>query len=489
MALTESLSPYERFLSKVQNPYTRHQYEHFVQVFCEYVRGREITSKKLERLKKELRKAQRGKSRDQSRIEELEKQVMAETIALFDPVINEIFNSTPLAVQDAISRCLDDMKAKGKKWGTRIALVNGLWKLYKANKKDRELDWDELRAQVGDDETEHDDQPYSRPLLQKLMTAADLRKKVIVGIYATAGIRRGALPPLKRKHKFKAKLPDGSDVYVLEVYPNSPKYRYLTAVTPEVTQLMDQYDAARAAAGEILTGESPLIREEYSEENINNPKHITESTIAQLVTNLIERAGIASEIKQKKIHQMHGFRKTVYSELVRAGVKELNIKKLMGHSTGLGKNYDRSEFIEVVLPEYAKAVPALTISDAPELKRQVRELEVKVSDVDAMKAAYLKLKEDNERLEAEVEQLKQKNKLRTENLEHKEALVEIYERKYLELKERLDRLEGKVVVDDNNTDDVHKHLDMLMREEPEIWSRVMRWEQDRKEREKEKQET
>ena len=102
------------------------------------------------------------------------------------------------------------------------------------------------------------------------------------------------------------------------------------------------------------------------------------------------------EVRKLKIRQMHAFRKRVYSELVGAGVKEISIKKIVGHSTGLGRNYDRSE-IEDLLKDYAKAIPALTISDAPELQRQVKELEVKASSVEYMKMTYLQLQADNEK--------------------------------------------------------------------------------------------
>lgn len=345
MTLEESLTPYERFIQSVENPYTRHGYVCGLKWFLEFTKT----------------------------------------------TPDELVKASPMAIEDSLKRLIKHMEQIGKSWGSRAAVVNALRKFLRTNKV-KDVDWDELRKRLGEDESEHDDQPYSRELIQRLMQAADLRKKVIVGVLATAGIRRSALPPLKLKHTKKLQLPNNAgSIYSLDIYANSKRSRYVTFVTPEVTAIIDTYLESRKAAGETLGPESPLIREQFDKESVNKPRHITQSTTAQLVQGLIIQAGVKQEIRENKIHTMHAFRKRVYTELIKAGVKEVNVKRVVGHSTGLGRNYDR-QTIDVMLQDYAKAIPNLMISDSADLKRRVDELTTKVSDFEQMKQLYLSVK-------------------------------------------------------------------------------------------------
>jgi integrase len=355
VGLEESLTPYERFLQSIDNVDTRKNYDYGMKSFLRYAK---ITA-------------------------------------------DDLMKASPTAIEDAIRRQIRDMENQGLSWGTRAAVVNGLWKFCKVNKL-KEVDFDEIRKTLGDDESEHDDQPYDNELVRKLMQAADLRKKVIIGVLATSGIRRGAIASLKLKHAHKMTIPESTtETYALDIYANSKKDRYATFITPEVSALLDAYLKARVAAGEVLSPDSPLIREQYDPtanraadtENVNKPRHVTTSTVAQLVTALIIQAGLKDEIRKRKIHAMHAFRKHVYTELIKAGVKEVNVKRIIGHSTGLGRNYDR-QTLEDMLKDYAKVIPALTISNEPELQRQVEKLRVELSDVSALKAEMYRMKQE-----------------------------------------------------------------------------------------------
>jgi site-specific recombinase XerD len=367
MALEESLTPYNRFLKSVPNPYTRHQYERGMTIFLEFTR----TSPE------------------------------------------ELVKASPTAIEDALKSCMEDLDAKGKSHGTKAMLVNAVRKFTRVNKV-KDIDWDDIRQALGEDESEHDDQPYPKELIQKLMQAADLRKKVIIGIFATAGIRRAALAPLKLKNTKKLKLDNGAgDVYALEIYANSRRSRYTTFVTPEITAIIDDYLQSRKASGEMLGPDSPLVREQYDTESVNKPRHITQSTTAQLVESLIIHAGIKEEIQERKIHILHAFRKTVYSTLVQAGVKEISIKKVMGHSTGLGRNYDRTELSDV-LQDYAMAINALSISDAAEWREKAgrlqQTLDDKIKDIQSQLDAFNQWKKDKEALESKPQIQEQKKK-------------------------------------------------------------------------------
>src|SRR2546425_5609532 len=215
MALEESLSPYDRFIESLENPFTRHQYDSALKWFLKFSKT----------------------------------------------TPDELIKATPTAIEDALKRHMKSMEHAGKSWATRAAVVNALRKFLRVNKV-KDVDWDELRKRLGEDESDHDDKPYSRELIQQLMQAADLRKKVIVGVLATSGMRRSALPPLKLKHVKKMEMVnEAGELYSLEVYANSKRSRYVTFVTPEITTIIDAYLESRRAAGETLGPESPLVRD------------------------------------------------------------------------------------------------------------------------------------------------------------------------------------------------------------------------------------
>ena len=65
----------------------------------------------------------------------------------------------------------------------------------------------------------------------------------------------------------------------------------------------------------------------------------------------------------------HGFRKYFNTMMRRAKVNYLDKEDMMGHTTGLEKNYERyNEEDFERFSEYEKAIPFLTVSDAERLR-------------------------------------------------------------------------------------------------------------------------
>ncbi|AIF83915.1 phage integrase family protein [Candidatus Nitrososphaera evergladensis SR1] len=377
--IVEAKGAYQRFLSKTRNDFTRRQYDHFLTTFIEFTLKVKVDSPKLQELKKEFTK---NRHKEKATKEALKKSILEEKIRIMEPLVAQITELPITSLEDLIIDFINYLSGIGRGYGSQIAVVNAMRKFCKANKI--VLDFDGLREAVGEDDTERDDKPYSKDMVQRVMQAADLRKQTIIGILASCGMRRGGLADLKLKHLTKLSVDNWPTVYALKVYPNSARSCYTTFVTPEVTAIIDQYLESRRAAGETLNEESPLLREQFAIESADNPRHITTGTIAQLVHQVIEDAGLKGELRKNKIHEMHGFRKHVYTELIKAGVKDINVKRIVGHSTGLGKNYDRQE-LEDVLRDYMKALPALTISDAPVLRAELEKMKIQNADIDILK--------------------------------------------------------------------------------------------------------
>ena len=109
-------------------------------------------------------------------------------------------------------------------------------------------------------------------------------------------------------------------------------------------------------------------------------------------TSLLE--GEKSGTRRNKVFRTHGFRKTVTTKMVQAGVSDFAIEKLLGHKSKniTSKHYYRPEE-EVLLAEYLKAVDLLTIDEENRLKRKVQQLELDVTEIQAFKKELDDLKD------------------------------------------------------------------------------------------------
>ena len=88
--------------------------------------------------------------------------------------------------------------------------------------------------------------------------------------------------------------------------------------------------------------------------------------------------GIRTELQSgRRRHEFqtdHGFRKWYKTQCEIAGMKPINIEKLMGHSVGISDSYYRATEKEL-LDYYLKAVPALTIGIEHRLQSQIKKIE------------------------------------------------------------------------------------------------------------------
>jgi len=129
---------------------------------------------------------------------------------------------------------------------------------------------------------------------------------------------------------------------------------YCTFITPEAKQVLLQYLKEREAAGEKLTGQSPLIGDAY-----NQGKFITVEDFERVWHRLLKRAGLADKSKRWYVLHVHTLRKFFRSNCV--GVNPSYREFWMGHKGGyLDESYFRAEE-ELHLNEYRKTIPYLTI--------------------------------------------------------------------------------------------------------------------------------
>jgi site-specific recombinase XerC len=116
-----------------------------------------------------------------------------------------------------------------------------------------------------DDDNIHSDKAYDVDDILRLINASgDIRTKVMILLMASTGMRQGALSGLLYGHL--TPIPE-HDLYQIEVYATSKKWRCFTYCTPECRNAIDTYLNYRRRLGENITDDSPLIREFFSPDN------------------------------------------------------------------------------------------------------------------------------------------------------------------------------------------------------------------------------
>lgn len=129
-----------------------------------------------------------------------------------------------------------------------------------------------LRKFTGENKKTIRDEAYTHEDLLKMFKHASFRARLIIAIFSSTGIRKAALIDLKVKHLEKV---DNS--YKFVIYENS-KEEYITFCTPECASMIDEYLSQREKAGEKITQESYLVRNDFnylSAEKVRAPKKLS----------------------------------------------------------------------------------------------------------------------------------------------------------------------------------------------------------------------
>jgi len=185
------------------------------------------------------------------------------------------------------------------------------------------------------------DKAYTHQDISKVLQLSPLRLKVAILIYASTGMRKGALVSLKIRNLKKT-----DNFYKFTVYEGE-KEQYYTFCTPETASLIDEYLDYRRRSGEKLTDDSPLIREEFDINDLEQIKKrsraISSNTIGNTLLVYLLKTGLRdinrqSQFTRKPIPLLHGFRKFFTTQLVNSKVNPEIREMLLGHiTTVIGK--------------------------------------------------------------------------------------------------------------------------------------------------------
>ena len=289
----------------------------------------------------------------------------------------ELFcENNPRLIEHNIINFIVSLKDRGLGYSAILNYVKAILAFYKIN--DVILNTDKISKFIPEYRKLKKDRAYTHAEIHKLLDMADERIKTVIYILASSGIRIGAIPSLRIKHLQEDKL---------IVYENTNE-EYLTFITPECKNAIQNYLDMRSRHGEKLTQESFLIREQF---DVRDPPKKSKPVKAETLARKIYDLSIRSGIRDKNLPICHGFRKFFTSQLIEADVKTELRWLLEGHKL---KGND-SHYVRVtekrLQQEYEKAINYLTVNEENRLKMKVEILEIEKSRIDMLEAKIQKL--------------------------------------------------------------------------------------------------
>ena len=111
----------------------------------------------------------------------------------------DILRKKPKVLQDIIIDYVLDMKEKRKfSYSTRSLRLNAVMKFCEMN--DITINWKKCYSFLGEFNRTVRDRAYTRDEIRKALDKCDERKRVIILLLVSTGMRIGALPDLRLKH-------------------------------------------------------------------------------------------------------------------------------------------------------------------------------------------------------------------------------------------------------------------------------------------------
>lgn len=244
---------------------------------------------------------------------------------------------------------------------------------------------------LGERQRQHKDRAYTTEEIHKLLEISDERMKVVILLFASCGLRPGALPDLKMRHLHYL---EEYSMYKITFYEGHEK-EYFTFCTPECAKAIKSYLDYRQRCGERLTDNSPLIRRQFDRldiDQVRNPRPLKLRGINMILDQILYKSGVHkleprtedhTKDKRKDTARATGFRKFAITNMAEAGVDFEIRESLVGHSLGLSGHYLRHSE-QTTIMEYLKAVDSLTINKENRLKRKVKILTMQVDKITEM---------------------------------------------------------------------------------------------------------
>ena len=217
------------------------------------------------------------------------------------------------------------------------------------------------------------------------------RNRSIVLLFASSGIRLGAIPDILLKHLSKI----GKNSYAIKIYEDETDEDFVFT-TPETAKAIDEYLDERKKDGEYVDRESPLIRTSYKL-GIEKAKTCNLDALAHIMARLVSCIDRKKRGNRFDVPKDHGFRK-FYGTVIKdtPGITPTMSEKLINH-VGVVQ-LDGSYFKptkEQMFESYQKVIPGLTIDQTEKHEALIESQQKKITELstrdDRIKALEKKL--------------------------------------------------------------------------------------------------
>jgi len=261
--------------------------------------------------------------------------------------------------------------------------IYGIQAFFDSN--DIDLKWKKIRRLYPGKIKVSGTKPYTTKQVQLMLAyTTSLRNKTVIHFMAASGVRVGAISDLRLKHLRDMPI----ECKAITVYEGDLE-EYTTFLTPEASEILDQYFEQRKRDGESFHDESPVFREDYKI-GIQKPKPMSRKSIINMIERIVRNAGIRG-VKHGSRYETqldHGFRKRFDTIMaLNVAIKESISEKMMGHADGVRGRYVRPD-IDKLFGEYKKAIPELTISDQERLQIENQQKQKELDDLGKNSPAF-----------------------------------------------------------------------------------------------------
>ena len=248
---------------------------------------------------------------------------------------------------------------------------------------DMPIPWKKITRGLPKGKKYADDRIPTLEEIRKVIEYPDRRIKAIVYTMASSGIRIGAWDYLRWGH-IRPIEKDGEIVAAKMIVYSEEDEEHFTFLSPESYRALKDWIEYRQDSGELINDESWVMRDLWDTRVaqgrglVTKPKKLSSLGVKRLMERVIWAQGLRKKLEPgKKRHPYqanHSLRKWFKTRCEIAGMKPINIEKLMNHSVGTSNSYYRATENEI-LEDYLKATHSLSINDDKlTLQRQVSEL-------------------------------------------------------------------------------------------------------------------
>jgi len=245
---------------------------------------------------------------------------------------------------------------------------------------------------------------YTREDIQSMLDNTNkTRTKALILFLSSTGCRVGVIPELKLGH-----ITNVENCKQVLCYADS-KEEYTTFMTPEASQLFDDYIEERQQDREKLTAESPAFRQDYRLGDLpaETMQTGTIRNAIAITTKDVKRIKKGNRYNKQTLHSLRKFFNVMLKSRYDCNLSLS--EKLMGHSTSIPLDNHYGSFSnEALFEEYKKSIPALSISKEYKLEEQIKKNEEEAkSSNDRLADELHSLKRDNLDMKVRFDQLEE----------------------------------------------------------------------------------